>query len=158
MPTTQSEDPNERVNHPRHYNQHGSNIECIELIEHLPLNLGNAVKYIWRCGLKQSETPMRDLKSALWYTFREEERRRVFELSEEDLSSKTDVVWRALAWRVIEHEDSQGIPGDGHATPLAMYLRAMMHGGVVGFINMRAAIYQGIQEFEASTGGLGAKP
>ena len=72
--TTQSEDPNERVNHPRHYNQHPSGVECIELIEHLPCNLANAIKYVWRCGLKTSEDPLRDLRSARWYVAREKQR------------------------------------------------------------------------------------
>lgn len=102
MATTQSEDPNERVDHPRHYNAHASGIECIELIEHLPANLANAVKYIWRCGLKQSETPLRDLKSALWYTNREIDRVRIYDLQGRE--SKTDVVWRALARKVIDVE------------------------------------------------------
>lgn len=103
MPTTQSEDPNERVCHPRHYNQHSSNIETIELIEHLPCNFANAVKYLWRCGLKATETPLRDLSSAEWYTLREQERIRLFELENEP-PRKTDVVWRALAKRVIGAE------------------------------------------------------
>lgn len=113
MTTTQSEDPNERVAHPRHYNAHVSNIECIELIEHLPTNLGNAVKYLWRCGLKATETPLRDLKSARWYTERELQRMRLYELEDEP-RPKTDVVWRALAHRVIavETESEGGALGD----------------------------------------------
>lgn len=99
MPTTQSEDPAERVDHPRHYKQHPSHIECIDLIEHLPANLANAVKYLWRCGLKQSEPPLRDLKSARWYTLREAERRDLYELDEEP-EQKTDMLWRALAKKV----------------------------------------------------------
>lgn len=106
MATTQSEDPNEKVDHPRHYNQHPSGIECIELIEHLPANLANAVKYIWRCGLKQSETPLRDLKSALWYVRREQRRIAMYELNGEP-GSKTDVVWRALAHQVVTSEWSK---------------------------------------------------
>jgi hypothetical protein len=97
--TTQSKDPNEKVDHPRHYNQHPSGIETIEIIEHLPSNIANAVKYIWRCGLKQSETPLRDLQSALWYTKREDERITHFELDGLPYK-KTDVVWRALAHKV----------------------------------------------------------
>lgn len=103
MATTQSEDPNEKVDHPRHYNQHPSGIECIELIEHLPANLSHAFKYIWRCGLKQSETPLRDLKSALWYVRREQRRIAMYELNGEP-GSKTDVVWRALAHQVVASE------------------------------------------------------
>jgi hypothetical protein len=116
MATTQSEDPNERVAHPRHYNAHPANIECIELIEHLPANLANATKYIWRCGLKATETPLRDLKSARWYTKREEDRIELYELEDEP-KRKTEVVWRALARRVIEKDD-EGTLGE--------YLRALL--------------------------------
>lgn len=113
MSTTQSEDPNENVNHPRRYNAHLSKIECIELIEHLPTNFGNAVKYVWRCGLKTTETPLRDLKSARWYVLRELQRRQIYELENEE-RLKTDVVWRALAHRVVyvESEGEGGALGD----------------------------------------------
>ncbi len=116
MTTTQSEDPNEKVDHPRHYNQHPSNIETIEIIEHLPCNLSNAVKYIWRCGLKQTSTPLRDLQSAKWYTERESQRIDLFELADEQ-APKTDVVWRALARKVIIAEP-EGI--------LSEYLSALL--------------------------------
>ena len=120
MVTTQSEDPTEAVHHPRHYNQHPSNVECIELIEHLPLNLGCAVKYIWRCGLKATETPLRDLESAKWYTEREERRISFFEIDfqTERTQMKTHVVWRALARQVIE-SDPNGL--------LTSYLRALLN-------------------------------
>jgi len=36
------------VNHPRHYTEHPSGIECIQVVEHMGFCLGNAVKYIWR--------------------------------------------------------------------------------------------------------------
>jgi hypothetical protein len=104
MPTIQSENPNERVNNPRWYNSHPSGIACIELIEHLPANLANATKYVWRCGLKSSETPLRDLESARWYVKREEARIDVYELDDEPIP-KTEIVWRALAKRVIEKDD-----------------------------------------------------
>lgn len=105
MPTTQCEDPNERIFHPRHYNQSPSGIETIELIEHLPCNLSMAAKYVWRCGLKQSETPLRDLGSARWYTERERQRIELFEL-EDEKPLKTDVVWRSLARRVIASDSN----------------------------------------------------
>jgi hypothetical protein len=107
MPTTQSEDPNEQVNHPRWYNNHPSGIEAIELIEHLPANLSHAFKYIWRCGLKQSSTPLRDLQSALWYVEREQKRVRLHELEDayEEPLKKTDVVWRAHAMRVCDADE-----------------------------------------------------
>lgn len=127
MPTTQSEDPNEKVHHPRHYNQHCSNVETIELIEHLPCNFSNAVKYIWRCGIKQSDTPLRDLQSAKWYTEREEQRIELFELENEP-TKKTDLVWRSLARKVIISD-----PGSA----LAHYLDGLLRGD---FIDMIGAI------------------
>jgi hypothetical protein len=58
------------VDHPSHYNSHASGIECIEVTEHMNFNLGNAIKYIWRVGLK-SDDPIVDLEKARWYLDRE---------------------------------------------------------------------------------------
>ena len=33
------------VNQPSHYKSHPSGIECIQIVEHMTFNLGNAVKY-----------------------------------------------------------------------------------------------------------------
>lgn len=60
------------VNHPPHYTGHPSKIECIQITEHMNFCLGNAVKYIWRCGEKGD--PVQDLKKARWYIDREIER------------------------------------------------------------------------------------
>lgn len=57
------------VDHPNHYNQI-SGIECIDVVEHFNFNLGNAIKYIWRSGLK-SNNPKEDLQKAIWYLQRE---------------------------------------------------------------------------------------
>lgn len=64
----------ETVNHPVHYNSHPSGIEAIDLIEDLPSNISNAVKYLYRRDHK-SDDPCEDLKKAMWYTRREIERR-----------------------------------------------------------------------------------
>jgi len=61
------------VNKPAHYTSHPSGIECIQITEHMNFNLGNAVKYIWRAGLKSSD-PVQDLKKAAFYIQREIER------------------------------------------------------------------------------------
>jgi hypothetical protein len=144
MPTVQSEDPNERVNNPRWYNSHPSGIACIELIEHLPCNLANATKYLWRCGLKSSETPLRDLQSARWYLKREEDRIELYELDDEP-KRKTEVVWRALARRVIEKDDDSTL-GD--------YLRALLS---YDFDEMIYIIDGAIQKLEEpQDGGEGA--
>lgn len=60
------------VNRPKHYNQHPSGVECIDIAEHYNFNLGNAIKYIWRAGLKQDR--LEDLRKAMWYLSREIER------------------------------------------------------------------------------------
>ena len=58
------------VNHPSHFTSHPSGVECIVVTEHFNFNIGNAVKYLWRSGLK-SESPIEDLKKAAWYVNRE---------------------------------------------------------------------------------------
>ena len=44
----------EAVDHPPHYNAHPSGVECITVIEWMSLNVGNAVKYLWRAGQEGS--------------------------------------------------------------------------------------------------------
>ena len=63
---------NDPVNHPRHYTQHPSKVECIQITEHMGFCLGNAVKYIWRADLKNG---VEDLKKAMWYIQREIDKR-----------------------------------------------------------------------------------
>lgn len=58
---------NPAVDHPAHYNQHPSGVECIEVIRHMPHNLGAAVKYLWRAGLKDQQPSVQDLRKAVWY-------------------------------------------------------------------------------------------
>lgn len=58
------------VNSPRHYLEHPSGIECIQVTEHMGFNLGNAVKYIWRADLKHDDA-VEDLRKAEWYIRRE---------------------------------------------------------------------------------------
>jgi hypothetical protein len=65
---------NDPVNHPLHYTDHPSGIECIQITEHMGFNLGNALKYIWRCDLKQDA--IEDLEKAKWYIDRELKKRR----------------------------------------------------------------------------------
>ena len=42
----------EQVNHPKHYNSHPNGIECIDIIRHYVCDIANAIKYLWRAGLK----------------------------------------------------------------------------------------------------------
>lgn len=69
-----SHNKSEVVDHPKHYNQHPSGIECIDVVEHMSFNLGNAIKYIWRADFKGA--PLDDLRKAKWYIDREIDKRR----------------------------------------------------------------------------------
>ena len=54
---------------PRHYTQHPSGVECIDVAENFSFCLGNVVKYVWRAGLKGDA--IEDLQKAKWYLERE---------------------------------------------------------------------------------------
>lgn len=69
------------VNHPKHYTEHPSGVECIEVTEHMNFCLGNAIKYIWRAGLK--EDAVQDIEKAIWYLSREIYRRKKEKLNGE---------------------------------------------------------------------------
>lgn len=63
----------EHVNHPKHYNSHPKGIECIDIIRHYTCDIANAIKYLWRAGLKtemgkeNADKEVEDLKKALWF-------------------------------------------------------------------------------------------
>ena len=57
------------VNHPAHYTSHASGIEAIRLCEHENFCIGNALKYLIRCGKKGDA--VQDLRKAVWYIERE---------------------------------------------------------------------------------------
>lgn len=67
----------DNVNHPAHYTGHPSGVECITITQHMGFNLGNALKYIWRCDLKKDA--IEDLKKARWYIDREITKREEYE-------------------------------------------------------------------------------
>ena len=55
------------VSNPKHYTSHPSGIECIEITRHHDFAIGNAIKYLWRAGLKDSDNEIQDLEKAAWY-------------------------------------------------------------------------------------------
>ena len=63
----------DNVDHPSHYTQHPSGIECIEITRHYCFSIGNAIKYLWRAGLKKDASmddkmkEIEDLRKAIWY-------------------------------------------------------------------------------------------
>jgi len=71
-------DEYDNVNYPKHYNVHPSGVECIQITEHMNFCLGNAIKYIWRAGIKGGDDSIvknvkkiEDLEKAAWYLQRE---------------------------------------------------------------------------------------
>jgi hypothetical protein len=58
----------DNVNNPKHYTSDPSGIECIEITRHRNFNIGNAIKYLWRNGLKDSDSQVQDLQKAVWQT------------------------------------------------------------------------------------------
>lgn len=63
----------DNVNHPKHYTSDPSGIECIDVTRHRNFNVGNAIKYLWRAGLKidadksSINKQIEDLEKAVWY-------------------------------------------------------------------------------------------
>lgn len=73
LQNTTKKKSDDNVNHPKHYTSHPSGIECIEIVRHHNYDIGNAIKYLWRNGLKTEEgmdpveKQIEDLEKAIWY-------------------------------------------------------------------------------------------
>ena len=63
----------DNVNHPKHYTSHPSGVECITITRHYCFSIGNAIKYLWRAGLKKDasledkQKEIEDLEKSIWY-------------------------------------------------------------------------------------------
>lgn len=57
----------DKIHKAEHYNSHPSGIECIYIVRHHNFNIGNALKYLWRQGLKEGNTSVDDLNKAVFY-------------------------------------------------------------------------------------------
>ena len=77
----------DNVNNPKHYNTNNPiirvickcgevikiTISCIDIIRDMPSWKGNAIKYLWRAGLKEEEgmsnkeKEIEDLNKSIWY-------------------------------------------------------------------------------------------
>lgn len=61
------------VNHPPHYTSDPSGVECIQITRHRNFNVGNAIKYLWRNGLKEDPDKsarakqIEDLRKTVFY-------------------------------------------------------------------------------------------
>lgn len=68
-----SKNKNDQINHPKHYTSDPSGIECIDITRHRNFNIGNAIKYLWKAGLKEDkdrkliDKQVEDLNKAVWY-------------------------------------------------------------------------------------------
>lgn len=68
-----SKNKNDQINHPKHYTSDPSGIECIDITRYRNFNIGNAIKYLWRAGLKEDkdrkliDKQVEDLNKAVWY-------------------------------------------------------------------------------------------
>jgi len=52
---------------PSHYKNDPSGIEAIQITRHRVGPISNAIKYLWRAGLKPGEEEKDDLNKVLWY-------------------------------------------------------------------------------------------
>ena len=105
---------NDPVKNPSHYCSHPSGIECIQVTEHMNFCIGNAIKYLWRAGLKTEEglddkmKQVQDMRKAIWYIEREINRiqqneQRIYQrILEPTSASSTDEVRRT-------HEGSDAV-------------------------------------------------
>ena len=64
---TASNNKEDLVNSPSHYNSDPSGVQCIEITRHRNNNIGNVIKYVWRNGLKDGNSNIQDLEKAAWY-------------------------------------------------------------------------------------------
>lgn len=68
----ENDEMDKRIN-PSYYRNHPSGVECIEISRHYCFSIGNAIKYLWRAGLKREEgindveKEIEDLRKAMWY-------------------------------------------------------------------------------------------
>jgi len=94
---------------PVHYNAHPSGVECIEITRHMPFNLGNVIKYLWRAGLKENESEIKDLEKSLDYLNDEINKRKLA------LGLAPGYRWEPVPdARVKDHAPSYGPDGKGH--------------------------------------------
>ena len=69
--------PIDNVNHPKHYTSDPSGVECIDIVKYRDFCIGNAIKYLWRAGLKedsalsQKDKTIEDLEKAIFYIKKE---------------------------------------------------------------------------------------
>jgi hypothetical protein len=59
-------------------------VECIQVVEHMCFNLGNAVKYLWRSDQDLKLDDIEDLEKSIYYINREILRRKLIKEKESE--------------------------------------------------------------------------
>lgn len=111
----------------KHYHEHPSGVECWQIVERHSFNIGNAIKYIWRLGKK--ETPVKeDLGKALNYVNRE--------LGRGDAVKIPDVGadYETLARQVLEHLNTDDPAEDAMAWLIAAPFNNLGQGGYLRWL------------------------
>lgn len=67
LPGTMLVKREDAVKQPKHYVSHPSGVEAITITQHYNFNVGNAIKYLWRGGLKKNNSLVQDLRKARAY-------------------------------------------------------------------------------------------
>ena len=98
-------DTDDMVNHPPHYQNHPSGIECIEITELLPANLANAFKYVFRAGNKTNTKE--DLEKAIWYLDRFDTMSPYIKDMQKSISPTIEQILLRDMRRIVLHEDDQ---------------------------------------------------
>ena len=105
MPAIKIHDP---VDHPVHYTSSpaccskcGHPIECIDVTRHMGFNLGNAMKYLWREGMKNG---VEDLRKTVWYV-QDEVAKRLGIRSENQFKMTPEEIDLILEYRRKEEAD-----------------------------------------------------
>jgi len=87
---------NDPVNHPPHYTQHSSSVECYEISQHLSAAVAQAFQYIWRAEDKGNAAE--DYKKAVWWLEREIQRLEpLMRATKKVIDSESD--WKAHLYR-----------------------------------------------------------
>lgn len=109
----------EMVDHPAHYNVSPSGVECIDVVEHMSFNAGNAIKYIWRHEDKGNS--IEDLKKARWYLDREIER--IGDKEPDSHSESTIYVANSQEHRLLDYLANGHVSREEMSDLLSPYVR-----------------------------------
>ena len=100
----------EKINHPKHYNNHPSGAEAVDIIRSFCFNIGNCFKYIFRRNDKNNTID--DLRKSIFYIDDELKRRRKYKyfIGLPNLLKYKEFINRSkLVNKVLEKEEDETI-------------------------------------------------